>query len=144
FPAGPEGMAWEDRLDELLPVDTDNATTVRALVGAMGGLPPEAQEEFVAHAANLCEDDQFNLLAGIYLDQSTPFEVVEIIFNDALNRPDEISLPLLASTLRNPAHPMAGEAKEILEMYLDLEPGNVPLNGWDQAVKSYLAEETSQ
>jgi hypothetical protein len=137
----PAGMAWEDRLDELLTTEADNTTTVRGLVSSMRGLPPEAQEEFVAHAVNLCEDEQFDLLANVYFEAATPSEVKETIFNDVLNRPDEIKLPLLAKTLRNPTHPMAGESKEILEMYLDLEPGAVPPNGWDQAVSDYIKQQ---
>jgi len=131
-------MAWEDRLDELLTNEADNATTVRGLVSSMRGLPPEAQEEFAAHAVNLCEDEQFGQLEAVYNNSATPTEVSEIIFNDALNRPDEIKLPMLAKTLRNPAHPMAGEAREILEMYLDLEPGATPADGWEQAVNRYV------
>lgn len=134
-------MAWEDRLDELLTNEADNATTVRGLVSSMRGLPPEAQEEFAAHAVNLCEDEQFGQLEAVYYNSATPTEVSEIIFNDALNRPDEIKLPMLAKTLRNPVHPMAGEAREILEMYLDLEPGSVPQNGWEQAVNQYIREQ---
>ena len=137
----PAGTTWEERLDELLTADTDNATTMRGLVSSMRGLPPEAQEEFVAHAVNLCEDEQFGMLAEIYYNANTPQEVSETIFNDALNRPDEIKLPLLAKTLRNPAHPLAGEAKEILEMYLDLEPGAVPPAGWEQAVNEYIRQQ---
>jgi len=137
----PAGATWEERLDELLTSETDNATTVRGLVSSMRGLPPEAQEEFVAHAVNLCEDEQFGILAEIYYNSATPKEVSETIFNDALNRPDEIKLPMLAKTLRNPAHPLAGEAKEILEMYLDLEPGAVPPAGWEQAVNEYLRQQ---
>lgn len=131
-------VAWEERLDELLTNEADNATTVRGLVSAMRGLPPEAQEEFAAHAVNLCEDEQFGQLEGVFHNPSTAAEVSEIIFNDALNRPDEIKLPMLAKTLRNPAHPMAGEAREILEMYLDLEPGATPADGWEQAVNRYV------
>lgn len=137
----PPGAPWEDRLDELLTNEADNATTVRGLVSAMRGLPPEAQEEFVAHAVNLCEDEQYGLLEEIYYNSSTPKEVSETIFNDALNRPDEIKLPMLAKTLRNPTHPMAAESKEILEMYLDLEPGAAPPNGWEQAVNEYIREQ---
>jgi len=134
-------MPWEDRLDALLTADTDNAATVSGLVSSMRNLPPEAQEEFIAHAVNLCEDEQFGMLAEIYYNANTPREVSETIFNDALNRPDEIKLPLLAKTLRNPAHPLAGEAKEILEMYLDLEPGASPPNGWEQAVNGYIRQQ---
>jgi len=137
-PEMPSAVPWEDKLDALLTSDTDIATTVRGLVTSMRGLPTEAQEEFVAHAVNLCEDDQYEMLARIYLDPKTPKAVSETIFNDALNRPDEIKLPLLANTLRNATHPMTAEAKEILEAYLDLEPGTVPPSGWEQAVAAYI------
>jgi hypothetical protein len=137
----PPGTAWEDRLDELLTNDTDNTTTVRGLISSMRGLPPEAQEEFVAHAVNLCEDEQFADMEKVYFDPGTAKEASETIFNDALNRPDEIKLPMLAKTIRNPAHPMAAESREILEMYLDLEPGAVPPNGWDQAVSDYIKQQ---
>jgi len=137
----PPGAPWEDRLDDLLTKEQDNSATVRGLVSSMRGLPPEAQEEFVAHAVNLCEDEQYGLLEEIYYNSSTPKEVSETIFNDALNRPDEIKLPMLAKTLRNPTHPMAAESKEILEMYLDLEPGAAPPNGWEQAINEYIREQ---
>jgi len=141
--APPAGVPWEDRLDQLLTNDADSATTVRGLVSSMRGLPAAAQEEYAAHAVNLCEDEQFFMFNEVYLDAATPKQVKEIIFNDALNRPDELKLPFLVQTLGKPANPMAGEAKEILEMYLDLEPGATPSGGWNQAVKNYLAEQSA-
>jgi hypothetical protein len=131
-------VAWEDRLDQLLTAETDAATTVRGLVSSMRQLPPEAQEQYAAHAVNLCGDGQFGLLGEIYLNVQTPQAVTETIFSDLLNRPDTIKLPLLAKTLRNAAHPMAGRAEEILRTYIALEPGTIPPNGWEQAVDAYL------
>ena len=131
-------VAWEDRLDQLLTAETDMATTVRGLVSSMRQLPPEAQEQYAAHAVNLCGDGQFGLLGEIYLNVQTPQAVTETIFSDLLNRPDTIKLPLLAKTLRNAAHPMAGRAEEILRTYIALEPGTIPPNGWEQAVDAYL------
>ncbi|MFZ4484011.1 MAG: hypothetical protein ACOYOL_08540 [Chthoniobacterales bacterium] len=136
-------VAWEDRLDQLLTAETDNATTVRGLVSSMLQLPPEAQEQYAAHAVNLCGDEQFGLLGEIYLNAQTPQAVTETIFSDLLNRPDTIKLPLLAKTLRNAAHPMAGGAEEILRTYIALEPGTIPPNGWDQAVDAYLKQQSS-
>jgi hypothetical protein len=131
-------VAWEDRLDQLLTAETDTATTVRGLVSSMRQLPPEAQEQYAAHAVNLCGDEQFGLLGEIYLNAQTPQAVTETIFSDLLNRPDTIKLPLLAKTLRNAAHPMAGKADEILRTYIVLEPRTIPPNGWEQAVDAYL------
>jgi hypothetical protein len=136
-------VAWEDRLDQLLTAETDAATMVRGLVSSMRQLPPEAQEQYAAHAVNLCGDGQFGLLGEIYLNAQTPRAVTETIFSDLLNRPDEIKLPLLAKTLRNAAHPMAGRAEEILRTYISLEPGTIPPNGWEQAVDAYLKQQSS-
>ena len=135
-------VAWEDRLDQLLTAETDTATTVRGLVSSMRQLPPEAQEQYAAHAVNLCGDEQFALLGEIYLNAQTPQVVTETIFSDLLNRPDEIKLPLLAKTLRNAAHPMAGKAEEVLRTYIGLAPGMIPPNGWEQSVDAYLKQQS--
>ena len=135
-------VAWEDRLDQLLTTETDAATTVRGLVSSMRQLPPEAQEQYAAHAVNLCGDEQFALLGEIYLNAQTPQVVTETIFNDLLNRPDEIKLPLLAKTLSNAAHPMAGKAEEVLRTYIGLAPGMIPPNGWEQSVDAYLKQQS--
>ena len=135
-------VAWEDRLDQLLTAETDPATTVRGLVSSMRQLPPEAQEQYAAHAVNLCGDEQFALLGEIYLNAQTPQVVTETIFSDLLNRPDEIKLPLLAKTLRNAAHPMAGKAEEILRTHIGLAPGMIPPNGWEQSVDAYLKQQS--
>jgi len=142
-PSGGNQEPWEERLDALLTTETNSATTVRGLTLNFASLPPEAQEEFIAHAVNLCEDEQYSLLEGIYLNNATPAEVKDTIFNDLLNRPDEIKLPLLAKSLANPAHPMAADSREILEMYLEVEPGSVPPEGWEAAVKKYLATQSA-
>jgi len=134
---------WEERLDALLTTETNSAATVRGLTLNFASLPPEAQEEFIAHAVNLCEDEQYSLLEGIYLNNATPAEVKDTIFNDLLNRPDEIKLPLLAKSLANPAHPMTDDSREILEMYLEVEAGSVPPEGWEAAVKKYLATQSA-
>lgn len=138
-----DGAAWEDKLDNILGSDADEATATRQLLAALPGLPPEAQEEYIAHALNLCADEQFAEVQAIYLSSSTPGAVTEAIFDDALNRPDELKLPLMARSLGRPAHPMREETIEILEMYLDLDPGQTPPEGWEAAVQKYLREEAA-
>ena len=38
---------------------------------------------------------------------------------------------------------MAADSREILEMYLEVEPGSVPPEGWEAAVKKYLATQSA-
>jgi len=142
--ASPAAAGWEDRLDNILSADAGNRSTVRQLLDGLQRLPVEAQEEYIAHALNLCDDEDYARIETIYLAAGTPSEVSEEIFNDLLNRPDEVKLPLLIKTLRQPAHPMAAEAREILEMYLDLDEGQAPPAGWEAAVQQYLAEEQEE
>jgi hypothetical protein len=144
-PAGVVPLAaWEERLGEILTAPGDTTTAARALIAAIPGLPAEAQEQYIAHALNLCEDSDFSRVQEIYLRQGTPPAVAEAIFNDALNRPDEVKLPLLAKTMGIPNHPMAGEARGILELYLELEPDAPPPRGsWDVAVQDYLKKQQS-
>lgn len=148
LPSSPDLSAasadWEDRLDNILSAEVDNQSTVRQLLDGLQRLPVEAQEEYMAHALNLCEDEDYARVETIYLAAGTPPEVSEEVLNDVLNRPDEVKLPLLAKTLRQPAHPMAAEAQEILEMYLDLDEGQAPPVGWEAAVQQYLAEDREE
>jgi hypothetical protein len=138
----PEPLAdWEQQLDSILTSPGDTSSATRALLAAMPGLPAEAQEQFIAHALNLCEDSDFSRVEEIYFRSNLPQSVSESIFNDALNRPDELKLPLMAKTMMYPNHPMAGEARGVLELYLDLEPGTAPLGSWDIAVREYLKKQ---
>ncbi len=43
---------------------------------------------------------------------------------DVLNRPNSVKLPLLLDLARDPQHPKASEAKDILELFLEEDYGN--------------------
>lgn len=138
----PEPLAdWEQQLDSILSAPGDTSSATRALLSAISGLPAEAQEQFIAHALNLCGESDYFRVEEIYFRSNLPQSVSETIFNDALNRPDELKLPLMAKTMMDPNHPMAGEARGVLEFYLDLEPGAEPLGSWDIAVREYLKKQ---
>ena len=137
--AAPE-VSWEEKLDVILSGEDDNRSTVRRLLQGFDRLPPEAQTEYIAHALNLCEDEDFGSVEGIYLQSGTPTEVSEQIFDDALNRPDELKLPLMARTMTTPNHPMQEQAREILCLYLDLDPDTAGTVDWSARIRQYLQE----
>jgi hypothetical protein len=78
------------------------------------------------------------------MGSDTPAEVREQIFNDSLNRPDEIKLPMMAQTMGAPNHPLAGQAKEILTLYLDMDPNSPGPVDWSARVRNYLQENTAK
>ena len=132
--------SWEERLDAILAGEGSNREAVRRLLQDFNQLSPEAQTEYISHVLNLCEDEHYAPVSAIYLRNDTPAQVREQIFDDALNRPDEIKLPMLARTMTTPNHPMQDEAKEILCLYLELDPGvDAAANiNWDERVRAYL------
>jgi hypothetical protein len=138
--------SWEERLDAILSGEGGNREAVRLLLQDFDRLPPDAQAEYIAHALNLCEDENYTSVSAIYLRDVTPSEVREQIFDDALNRPDEIKLLMLARTMTTPNHPMQDEAKEILCLYLELDPGvDAAANiNWDERVRAYLKSSAAE
>jgi hypothetical protein len=62
-----------------------------------------------------------------------------VILADVLNRPNAIKLPLLLDTARNPDNTKAGEAREMLELYLDGNYGR-NWNKWKQEMEKWLKE----
>jgi hypothetical protein len=132
--------SWEEKLDVILTSEGSNSEAVRRLLQEFNRLPPEAQTEYIAHALNLCEDEDFGSVEGIYLQSGTPTEVSEQIFDDALNRPDELKLLLMARTMTTPNHPMQQHAREILCLYLDLDLDTVGAVDWSARTRQYLHE----
>lgn len=140
--AAPE-VSWEEKLNAILSGEDDNRNTVRRLLQGFNRLPLEAQTEYIAHALNLCEDDDYGAMEGIYMRSDSPADVREQIFDDVLNRPDEIKLPMMARTMEAPNHPLAGEAKDILTLHLDVDPDSPGPVDWNGRVRSYLQENTA-
>lgn len=139
----PPETSWEEKLTNILASPADTSTAARALISALPNLPPEAQAEYIAHAIHLTGDAEFSPIGEVFLSPGTPLPVIEAIFHEALNRPEEIKLPLLAKALKSPDHPLSAEAREILEVHLGLLPGEAPSGSWDNAVKKYLAHKNS-
>jgi len=139
-PTSPASHEWEQKLERILADSDDSPAAARALFAAMPTLPVQALEQYIPHALDRCGDEEFFLAEEIYFHPGMPGFVTEAIFEDALNRPDEVKLPFMAKTILSPKHPMAAEARALLETYLQLEPGAAPPDSWDVAVKKYLAQ----
>ena len=95
--------------------------------------------EAAGHLVNLIADEDFHALSRILADPKSPEEVQETIISDTINRPNSLKLPLLLELARNPQHPKATEAKDILGLYLEEDFGE-DWNKWQAATEKYLKE----
>ncbi len=110
---------WEDRLDDILGSDAKEKTKAGQLLVLLPKTPPDGQEQVAQHLTNLVEDDDYASLAAYLTNSSFPETVLDVLFQDVLNRPNQVKLPLLLELAKNSEHAKSAEAREMLELFLD-------------------------
>jgi len=108
--------SWENLIDKLSEL-TDAPTQERmvSVKEAFDTLDKNDQVDAINTALNLLPDEQFTSLYGILLDKTENEEVLDAIFSDALNRPEEIKVPLMKELAKDKTHPMYFESARILD-----------------------------
>lgn len=110
--------AW-DALVEGFAASPDRAVTKddRAKVNAaLKRLPRERRRESAQSLLNLVSDGSFGVMRDVLFDPAQPTEVVDAVFNDLLNRPEEVKLPLLKEISQDASHANCVEARRILDV----------------------------
>ena len=72
---------------------------------AFSRLPEERKDEEIHRALNLLPDENVFLLAAILFDKKQSAEIVDTVFSDILNRPEEVKNPILDKILLDRNHP---------------------------------------
>jgi hypothetical protein len=139
-PANTNLMAdWEEKLEEILRDETEVEAKAKQMLELLPGLPEDGQVEAAQHIANLIPDEDYAKFGSYLTNTLTPVAVQEVILNDVLNRPNGIKLPLLLETARNPVNAKAGEARELLELYLEKDYGD-DWDKWQNKMEAWLKE----
>lgn len=84
-------------------------------------VPKERQDECVHRALNLIPDENVMLLAGILMDKSMDKEIVETVFNDILNRDEDVKLPIMREIFKDKTHPCWADVAWILDATGEIE-----------------------
>jgi hypothetical protein len=136
--AEPSGE-WEKKVDEILLSEIENDQKSEKLFGLMTNATEEVQVEVVQHALNFVVDSKYQTAAQILTNAQTPESVLNLVFADLLNRNDKLKLPTLVDLARDTRHPLRGEARELLELYVQHDYGT-NWEQWGQAVQGWLKE----
>lgn len=89
---------------------------------AFRAIPAARRDECVHRALNLVPDENVMLLAGILMDKSMDGETVETVFNDVLNRDEDVKKPILEQIFKDKSHPCWADTAWILDVTGEL-PG---------------------
>ena len=98
--------AW-DALVEDFAASSDRAVTKedRAKVNeALKRLPRDRRRASTQSLLNLVSDGNFGVMRDVLFDPAQPTEVVDAVFNDLLNRPEEVKTPLLKEISQDASH----------------------------------------
>jgi hypothetical protein len=129
---------WEEKLDTILTSDKPDPDKAKEMIDMFPKLSPDAQEEIAHHISNLTPDENYSL--GQFLTNSAlPEAVLDVFTEDVLNRPNSIKLPLLLDVAKDPNHPKATEAKDILELFLENDYGT-DWTTWQSKLGDWLKE----
>ena len=129
----------EEAIDEVLRGEGEASDKAKKLLELFPQLPAESQVEAVTHVANLIADADYAPLGRHLADTNTPPEVQDVILADLLGRPNALKLPWLLEVARTPAHEKAGEAKELLELYLEKDYGD-DWQAWQNNLAQWLRD----
>ena len=89
-------------------------------------VPKARKEECVQRALNLIPDDNVMLLAGILFDKEQDKELLDLVFNDILNRDEDVKKPILKEIFKDKEHPNWPDTAWILDV-----TGELPAKGQD-------------
>ena len=79
-------------------------------------VPKARREECLRRALNLVPDANVMLLVGILMDKSQDKELVALVYNDVLNRDEEVKKPILRQIFKDREHPCWANAAWILDV----------------------------
>ena len=79
-------------------------------------VPTTKRDDCIHRALNLIPDENVMLLAGILMDKSMDKEIVEMVYNDILNRDEDVKKPILLEIFKDKTHPCWADTAWILDV----------------------------
>lgn len=116
--------AFDSETDKWTDVETAKSPTMQDIYGfaeKFNALPEDRKDECLHRALNLLPDENIMLLVGILMDKTQKKEFVELIYNDVLNRSEDVKKPILKQIHSDKSHPCWADTAWILDVTGDKE-----------------------
>ncbi len=115
----------------------DFPSAVVRLLEILPGLTETEQAEAAQHIANLSDEKSAAQWSAMLVANQLPPAAGEVLFNDLLNRPHDLTMPALAAMADQPFHPKTKDSIAILDVLYGQPPQG---RKWAAFVKEKLAE----
>lgn len=132
-------LSWEQRIAAVTAArGMDDGAKARQLLDMLPTLPEEALGSATREAVERLPDKAYGAARERMINPQTHGMVLSVLFDDLLERPDEVALPVLLTIARTPAHPLAPQARDNLELLLGTNLGADWMK-WDAEIRRTLA-----
>ena len=110
--------AFDDLTDKWQEASEKGVTMsdIENFAKAFRGVPKDRQDECIHRALNLIPDENVMLLAGVLMDKSMGKEIIEMVYNDVLNRDEDVKKPILQQIFKDKSHPCWADTAWILDV----------------------------
>ena len=111
--------AFDDLTDKWMEPSASNPVTMSDIdnfARSFRKIPKARQDECIHRALNLIPDENVMLLAGILMDKSMDKEIVKTVYNDILNRDEDVKKPILQQIFKDKSHPCWADTAWILDV----------------------------
>jgi hypothetical protein len=130
---------WTNAVQAIVDSDMDDAEQAKRLFALFPKLPEAGQVAVADELTFLVEDTNYAPLGELLKDPKLPVAVQDVLMDDAQARPDSMLLPLMLDVARNPDHPKAADAKDVLETYLEKDYGS-DWAKWQKHMEAWLKD----
>ena len=130
---------WEEKVDAILTSDDPDPEKAKKMLAMFPLLTGEAQEELAHHLSNLTPDEDYAAFGSNLTNSTLSEDVLDVLLEDVLNRPNSIKLPMLLEVARDPQNPKSAEAKDVLELFLEEDYG-ADWAKWESKTKEWLKD----
>ena len=79
-------------------------------------IPKSRWNECIHRALNLIPDENVMLLAGVLMDKSMDKKIIETVYNDIINRAEDVKKPILQQIFKDKTHPCWSDTAWILDV----------------------------
>lgn len=111
-------VAWDKLVDDVVREDNTEPIEERAkkVQKAFSELPEKDRDVGMQSLLNLLPDESFGIVAPMMMDVKGDPDVVDAIFSDLLNRPEELKNGYILEIAKNKEHPSFVDAMHICEV----------------------------
>jgi hypothetical protein len=134
-----DSRTWEEKLEDILLHGGDANAQSDQILALMATASPDAQVELSQHLINMTQDDHYDGVAGLLTNADTQKAVSTVLMNDLLNRRNTLKLPMLLAVAENDDHPLKGEAKDLLGVFIQTDYGT-NWSQWSGAIDTWLQQ----